>query len=86
MLLDNKENIILSEFIGDYSKKMYGRDISKRLKMNQKTVSNILNRLEKEHVLKFSTEGKNKYYFLNTFNPHLKEIIALVEIKERLTS
>ncbi len=84
MILNNKEQDILNEFIGDYSKKIYGRDIAKRLKMNQKTVSNILNRLESEHILKFSTEGKNKYYFLNTFNSHIKEIIVMVEIKRKI--
>ena len=84
MLLNNKEQCILNEFIGNYSKKIYGRDIAKRLKMNQKTVANILNRLEKEQILKFSTEGKNKYYFLNTFNYHLKEIIAMIEIKRKI--
>jgi DNA-binding MarR family transcriptional regulator len=84
MLLNTKEQDILNEFIGDYSKKIYGRDIAKRLKMNQKTVSNILNSLERENILKFSTEGKNKYYFLNTFNSHLKEIIAMTEIKRKI--
>ncbi len=84
MLLNTKEQDILNEFIGDYSKKIYGRDIAKRLKMNQKTVSNILNRLEKDNILKFTTEGKNKYYFLNTFTSHLKEIIAMIEIKRKI--
>jgi predicted nucleotidyltransferase len=84
MLLNNKEQEILNEFLGDYSKKIYGRDIAKRLKMNQKTASNILNRLEKENILKFKTEGKNKYYFLNTLTSHIKEIIAMIEIKRKI--
>ena len=84
MLLNNKAQRILDEFSSDYNKKIYGRDIAKKLKMNQKTVSNILNRLENENVLKFSYEGKNKYYFLNKFNPNIKEIIKLIEINRKI--
>ena len=52
--------------------------------MNQKTVSNILNKLEKEHILKFSIEGKNKYYHLNHLNLNIKEIIKLIEINKKI--
>ncbi len=83
MVLD-KEISVLSEFSSDYNKKIYGREIARKLKMNQKTVSNILKKLEKQHVLKFSTEGKNKYYFLNFSNPKIKEVIKLVEINRKM--
>ncbi|MFH0831257.1 MAG: helix-turn-helix domain-containing protein [archaeon] len=83
MLLDKKIMDILGEFSSDYSKKIYGREAAKRLKMNQKTASNILNRLEKENILKFSQEGRNKYYFLNKFNPQIKDIIKLIEISRK---
>ena len=44
---------------------------------------------EKENILKYSLEGKNKYYYLNEFNPHIKEIIKLnginlIEIKQSI--
>lgn len=84
MLLDKKAIRILEEFSSDYSKRIYGRDMAKKLKMNQKTVSNILNNLEKDNTLKFSQEGKNKYYFLNKFNPEIKEIIKLIEIERKI--
>src|SRR3989344_7692216 len=84
MLLNNKTNEILMEFSSDYNRRIYGRDIAKKLKMNQKTASNILNKLEKENILKFSKEGKNKYYFLNKFNPQIKEIIKLIEINHKV--
>lgn len=84
MLLNNKELVILKEFAGDYSIKNYGRKLASKLKMNQKTVSNILNSLEKEHILKFTQDGKNKYYYLNKFNPFVKDIIKLIEINKRI--
>ncbi|MAH03412.1 hypothetical protein CMI39_01350, partial [Candidatus Pacearchaeota archaeon] len=69
MLLNRNKLKILIEFSSDYNRKIYGRNISKKLRMNQKTVSNTLNRLETEHILKFTQEGKNKYYYLNEFYP-----------------
>ena len=85
MILNTKSLKILGEFSSDYNKRIYGRDIAKRLKMNQKTVSNILNHLEKENILKFSFEGKNKYYHLNKFNPNIKEVIKLMEINLKIS-
>ena len=84
MLFDKKTYAILAEFSSDYSKRIYGREIARKRKMNQKTVSNILNKLEKEHILKFSYEGKNKYYYLNRFNPNIKEVLKLIEIDKKI--
>lgn len=84
MLLNNTERIILEEFLKDYSNEIYGRAIAKKFKLNQKTVSNALNDLEKQNILKFRTEGKNKYYFINKSNPVIKEIIQLAELSRKL--
>lgn len=84
MILNNNILDILEEFATDFNKKIYGREIAKKLKMNQKTVSNILKRLEKEHILKFSVEGKNKYYYINNHHSNIKEIIKLIEINKKM--
>ncbi|MBW6442594.1 nucleotidyltransferase domain-containing protein [Patescibacteria group bacterium] len=83
MLLNNNVFKILSEFSGDYSKKIYGGKIARKLKMNQKTVSNILNSLEKQNILKYSTEGKNKYYFLNKLNIQVPDLLKIIEIARK---
>ncbi len=83
MIFNEKIIKILEAFSSDYSKRVYGREISRKFKMNQKTISNILNKLEKENILKFTSEGKNKYYYLNKFNPRIKEIIKLIEISRK---
>ena len=80
MLLNNNTLKVLSEFSSDYHKRIYGGEIAKRLKMNQKTVSNILNSLEANNILKYATEGKNKYYFLNKLNPQIADSLKIVEI------
>ena len=85
MLHDKKDIKILEEFTSDKNKRIYGVAIAKKFKLNQKTVSNILNNLEKENILKFSKEGKNKYYFLNLLNPRIKEIIKMAEINKKIS-
>ena len=84
MLLNKNTFKILKEISSDTHKRVYGRAITQKLKMNQKTVSNTLNNLEKQNILKFSQEGKNKYYFLNKSNSHLKDIIKLVEMQNKM--
>ena len=84
MILNINRLKVLEEFSEDYSKRIYGRDVARKLKMNQKTVSTILNELEKEHILKFTQEGKNKYYYLNKFNSHIREIIQIIETQRKI--
>ena len=101
MIFNNKIIKILEVFRGDYYRKIYGRDIANRLKMNQKTVSNILNKLEREDILKFSPPaGKYKLVanipyeitsailqkFLTCVSPP-EEMVLLVqkEVAERIT-
>lgn len=83
MLLNNTALKILEEFCSGYNKRIYGRQIADKLKLNQKTVSNVLIGLEKESILKYSTEGRNKYYYLNLLNPQIEDIIKIVEIARK---
>jgi len=84
MILNINKIKPLKEFSSNYHKRIYGRNIAKKLKMNQKTISNVLNELEKEHILVYKKEGKNKYYYLNEFYPHLKEVIELIETQRKI--
>ena len=51
--------------------------------MNQKTVANVLNALEKQNIIKYSTEGRNKYYFLNKSNSQISDIIKILELARK---
>ncbi|MBR9705102.1 hypothetical protein GOV12_06835 [Candidatus Pacearchaeota archaeon] len=84
MLLNKPKIKILQEFTKNKDNQIYGRAIAKKHNLNQKTISNILNNLEEQEILKFKKEGKNKYYFLNKRNPEIKEIIQLVEINKKI--
>jgi predicted nucleotidyltransferase len=85
MILNNTEKLILEEFSKNRSKRIYGREIADKFHMNQKTISNVLNNMERENILKFKTEGKNKYYFLNENNPHIREVIKIVELFKKIS-
>ena len=56
---------VVEEFLRDYSVRLTGSFIAKKKRLNQKTVANYLNELEKEQILKSEIEGRNKYYYLN---------------------
>ena len=86
MILNKNKVSVLEEFSKDYTMMAYGRGIAKKLKMNQKTIANTLNELEKEHILKFTQEGRNKYYYLNRLYPYIKEIIKLIETQKKIIS
>lgn len=83
MLLNDNPFKVLTEFCSDYSKRIYGGQVAKKLRMNQKTVANILNSLEKQNIVKYSTEGKNKYYFLNKLNPQISDILKIIELERK---
>lgn len=85
MLLNDNTIKVLAEFCLDYNKRVYGRNIANMLKINQKTIANLLNKLEKDGILKYSIEGKNKYYFLNKLNSQIPDIIKIIEIERKNT-
>ncbi len=79
MLLINQLKII-EEFLRDLDSKLTGSFIAKKKKLNQKTVANYLNKLEKENILESRTQGKNKLYYFNLQNKEIvKNFIMAVE-------
>jgi predicted nucleotidyltransferase len=76
----NKEISIISLFLGDYSKKYYLREISKKTGMPLKTTQAALLKLEKMRILKPEISGKNKYFYLNLDNIETKSLILQAEI------
>lgn len=80
MILDDRRIDVMEEFLRDFSSKATGSSIAKKKKLNQKSVSNILNELEKESILKSEIQGRNKLYSLNMDNKDsVKKFLASVE-------
>lgn len=68
MLLNELTLSVLKEFMGDYTGSFTGSYIAKKRSLNQKSVANILNKLEDEGLLKSKTVGKNKEFSINLDN------------------
>jgi predicted nucleotidyltransferase len=83
-MLHKNEIKILQSFLSDVSKKVYGRNLAKEIKMSQKNVAILLNKLEKENIFKCKVEGKNKYFFLNKENKLVLDYLVISEIYKKI--
>lgn len=70
---------VLVPFTSDYSQRLHASKIARLLSLPQKTVSRKLNYLQKERLLGYQREGKNKYYFLDL---KLASSFSLLQIVE----
>jgi len=71
---------IIEEFLKGKNIALTGSEIARKKKLNQKTVSNFLNKLERQGLLKSKKQGKNKLYYLNYYNKEtLKQFILSIE-------
>src|SRR3989339_931598 len=68
MLLNELSLLVLEEFLGDYTGSFTGSHIAKKMFLNQKSVANMLNKMEDDGLLKSKTSGKNKEFSLNLGN------------------
>ena len=73
---------ILEYMARDIEKGYHASGIAKALKLNQKTVSNYLNKLQKQGMLAVKTEGRNKLFYFQRFN--IKPILLNIETGKTL--
>lgn len=62
---------ILKEFLRGYDNMLTASYISRRYSLNQKTVSNYLNDLEKQNIMRSVMQGKNKLFYFNIDDPEI---------------
>lgn len=80
MLLNELTLNVLKEFMGDYTGSFTGSYIANKMSLNQKSVANILNKMEDEGLVKSKTVGKNKEFSLNLDNAEaVKNFIVAAE-------
>jgi predicted nucleotidyltransferase len=79
MLLNNKNVKIMAPFLSDYNASLTASTIANKYNLNQKSVSNLLNSLEKDSFLKSRIDGRNKLFYLNLDNPIIDHLISLIE-------
>jgi len=79
-MLHNKYHEILKQFLGDFNRKIYGRNLIEKVKLSQKNIAITLNELEENNVLTSQKAGNMKYFSLNKENPLIVRYLILAEI------
>ena len=72
--------MILKQYLGDYNKEIYGRNIVNKVALSQKAIALTLDELEKEGILKSRKQGNIKYFKLNIPNPNTKDLLSSAEM------
>ncbi len=78
------EYYVLIPYLRDYKAGFHIRHIAREMKMNHRTVALALERMEKQGIVKYRTEGRNKVYYINSEKPYLaKPYIRNAESQKR---
>ena len=83
-MLHNKYFEIMKEFLKDYNRHIYGRELVKRVSLSQKNIALTLDELEDENILKSVNKGNIRNYSLNFLNPILTENLLYFESLRKL--
>ena len=83
-MLHNKIFIVLEQFLDDYTKQIYGRELIKKVPLSQKNIALTLEALEKEAILKSKISGNRMYYSINLDNTEIKDILTISEIIKKI--
>ena len=83
-MIHNKYYEIMKQFLGDYNKEIYGRELIKKVGISQKNIALTLGELEKKRILSSKTKGNMKYFSLNKLNPLYKKYLILVEVENSI--
>jgi len=83
-MLHNKNYTILSQFLSNYNKEIYGRELIHITSLSQKNIALTLEDLEKKGILKSRLSGNIKYYRLNFDSTELKDIILVLETLKKI--
>jgi len=83
-MIHNKYSDILEQYLSDFTKEIYGRELVGKVSLSQKAIALTLDELEKEGILISRKQGNIKYFKLNLENTEIKDIIALAEINRKI--
>ncbi len=83
-MIHNKYFIILEQFLGNYTKEIYGRELVGKISLSQKAIALYLERLENEGILTSRKQGNMKYFHLNIQHSEIKDIILSIELVKKI--
>lgn len=83
-MIHNKYFEILKQFLGNYNREVYGRELIGKVGLSQKGIALALEELKGRGILKSRKEGNLKHYSLNLANTEIKDFIAISEILRKI--
>jgi predicted nucleotidyltransferase len=83
-MIHNTEFEILNQFLGDYNKEIYGRELVNKVSISQKGIAIALDNLEKEGILISEKRGNMKFFRLNIKYAFIKDKLLIMEIKRKI--
>ena len=83
-MIHNKYFDIIRQFLGDYNREIYGRELIGKVRLSQKGIALSLEELERKSILKSRKHGTLKYYRLNIGYSEIRGIIAIAELMRKI--
>lgn len=83
-MMHDAEFEILNQFLGDYNREIYGRELVGKVSISQKGIALALDNLEKEGILTLKKKGNMKLFGLNIKFVGLKDKLLMTELKRKL--
>ena len=83
-MLHNKYLLILNQYLNDYQREIYGRELIKTVSLSQKNIALTLHELEHQGILRSRRAGTLIYYKLNAENKCIHDILILAEVFAKL--
>ena len=82
-MIHNNSFEIMNQFLGDYNKEIYGRELIGKVSLSQKGIALALSSLEKEGILTSRKSGNMKFFSLNHQFARIKDSIVMAEITQK---
>lgn len=83
-LFGSKHYWILSQFLGDYTREVYGRELVGKVPMSQKGVALALRDLEEMAILRARQRGRQVLYKLNHEITEIQDVLAVTEFMRKM--
>jgi len=82
-MIHNTDFEIMNQFLGDYTREIYGRELIGKISLSQKGIALALSSLEKEGILTSRKSGNMKFFSLNHQFARIKDSIVMAEITQK---
>lgn len=83
-MIHNKYYEIVKQFLGNYYREVYGRELVGKTGLSQKGIALALEELEKQSILKSQKRGTLRLYSLNKQFTGVKDVLVIAELVKKM--